>query len=85
VIGLPNTVFVHDAIWVILNRLTKLAYVYIKEIIKIHGLSSNIIAYRYPCFTSRFWDSLQNYDQKLGLVLLITLKLMDNLKGLSNL
>ena len=74
VIGLPKTVSGHDAIWVIVDRLTKsshflpinirfslekLAHLYIKEIIKLHGVPSSIISDRDPRFTSRFWDNLQ--------------------------
>jgi len=32
---------------------------YIKEIIKLHGVPSSIISDKDPRFTSRFWDSLQ--------------------------
>jgi len=74
VTGLPKTVSGHDAIWVIVDRLTKsahflpikirfslekLAHLYIKEIIKLHGVPSSIISDRDPRFTSRFWDNLQ--------------------------
>jgi len=74
VTGLPKTVCSHNAIWVIMDRLTKsahflpiniifslekLAHLYIKEIIKLHGVPSSIISDRDPRFTSRFWDSLQ--------------------------
>jgi len=71
---LPKTMFGHDAIWVIVDRLTKfahflpinirfslekLSHLYIKEIIKLHGVPSSIISNRDPRFTSRFWDCLQ--------------------------
>jgi len=74
VTGLPNTMSGHDAILVIIDRLTKfapflpiniifslekLAHLYIKEIIKLHGVPSNIISYRDLRLTSRFWDNLQ--------------------------
>ena len=39
--------------------LEKLAHLYIKEIIKLHGVPSSIISDRDPRFTSRFWDNLQ--------------------------
>ena len=74
VTGLPRTVSGYYAIWVIVDRLTKsahflpinirfslekLAQLYIKEIIRLHGVPSSIISYTDPRFTSRFWDSLQ--------------------------
>jgi len=72
---LPRTVRGHDAIWVIVDRLTKsahflavnlrmsitrLAQLYISEIVKLHGVSSSIVSDRDPCFTSRFWQALQS-------------------------
>jgi len=67
VIGLPKSMSSHDVIWVIMDflpinirfSLEKLAHLYIKEIIKLHGVPFSIISDRDPCFTSRFWDSLQ--------------------------
>ena len=64
----------NDAIWVIVDRLTKsahflpinigfpiaqLAEIYIKEIVRLHGVPSSIVSDRDPRFTSRFWKSLQ--------------------------
>ncbi|GJQ97340.1 putative reverse transcriptase domain-containing protein [Tanacetum coccineum] len=64
----------HDAIWVIVDRLTKSAYflaihedykmerlarLYINEIIARHGMHVSIISDRDSHFTSRFWQSLQ--------------------------
>ncbi|GJU54496.1 putative reverse transcriptase domain-containing protein [Tanacetum coccineum] len=72
---LPKTLIGHDAIWVIINRLTKLAHfipiratdsmetltrLYIKEIVSRHGVPISIISDRDSHFTSRFWQSLQN-------------------------
>ena len=69
VTGLPRTSTGHDAIWVIVDRLTKsvhflpirvdytlerLARIYIQEIVRLHGIPSSIISYRDPRFTSRF-------------------------------
>ncbi|GKD79821.1 putative reverse transcriptase domain-containing protein [Tanacetum coccineum] len=72
---LPKTSSGHDSVWVIVDRLTKLAYfipnkatdsmktltrLYIKEIISRHGVSISIISDRDSHFTSRFWQSMQN-------------------------
>ena len=72
---LPRTVRSHDAIWVIVDRLTKsahflvvnlrmsmakLAQLYISEIVKLHGVPSSIVSDRDPRFTSRFWQTLQD-------------------------
>ncbi|GJY33581.1 putative reverse transcriptase domain-containing protein [Tanacetum coccineum] len=70
---LPRTSSGHDAIWVIVDRLTKsahflpiredfkmdrLARLYISEIIAKHGLPISIISNRDSRFTSRFWQSM---------------------------
>ncbi|RVW73465.1 Transposon Ty3-G Gag-Pol polyprotein [Vitis vinifera] len=64
----------NNAIWVIVDRLTKsahflpmkvnfsmdrLASLYIKEIVRMHGVPVSIVSDRDPRFTSRFWHSLQ--------------------------
>ncbi|KAL5828810.1 hypothetical protein ACOSQ3_018278 [Xanthoceras sorbifolium] len=74
VTGLPLTRSHHDAIWVIVDRLTKsahflpvrvdysldrLAELYIKEIVRLHGVPVSIISDRDPKFTSRFWKKFQ--------------------------
>ena len=74
VTSLPNTPRGHDAIWVVVDRLTKLAHfipinitflvaqlaeIYIRDIVKLHGVPSSIVSDRDPRFTSRFWKSLQ--------------------------
>ncbi|XP_057760830.1 uncharacterized protein LOC130981242 [Arachis stenosperma] len=74
VIGLPRTRSGCDAIWVVVDRLTKsahflpirisctmeeLARMYIKEIVRLHGVPSTIISDRDPRFTSRFWGAFQ--------------------------
>ncbi|KAL2226202.1 UNVERIFIED_CONTAM: Transposon Tf2-12 polyprotein [Sesamum indicum] len=74
VVGLPRTFKKHDAIWVIVDRLTKsahflpvritdsldkLAGLYISEIVRLHGIPISIVSDRDPRFTSRFWESLQ--------------------------
>ena len=74
VTGLPRTLGGNNAIWVIVDRLTKsahflpmkvnfsmdrLASLYIKEIVRMHGVPVSIVSDRDPRFTSRFWHSLQ--------------------------
>ncbi|KAL2226383.1 UNVERIFIED_CONTAM: Transposon Ty3-I Gag-Pol polyprotein, partial [Sesamum indicum] len=74
VIGLPRTFRRHDAIWVIVDRLTKsahflpirqndsldkLAELYVSEIVRLHGIPTSIVSDRDPRFTSHFWGSLQ--------------------------
>ncbi|KAK1424442.1 hypothetical protein QVD17_19772 [Tagetes erecta] len=71
---LPRTRAGHNAIWVIVDRLTKsshfipynesyspekMAKLYIKEIVSRHGVPLSIISDRDSRFTSRFWSSLQ--------------------------
>ena len=74
VTSLPQTQRQHDAIWVIVDRLTKsthflpvivedsmekLAQLYVDEIVRLHGVPISIVSDRDPRFTSRFWPSLQ--------------------------
>ena len=74
VTGLPRTQRQHDAIWVIVDRLTKSAHflpinvedsmekltqLYVDEIVRLHGVPVSIMSDRDPRFTSRFWPSLQ--------------------------
>ena len=71
--GLPRTSRKHDAIWVIIDRLTKsahflpinmtysldrLADLYINEIERLHGVPNEIISDRDSRFLSRFWRRL---------------------------
>ncbi|GJU14584.1 putative reverse transcriptase domain-containing protein [Tanacetum coccineum] len=71
---LPRTSNGHDTIWVIVDRLTKyahflpmredykmdrLARLYLNEIVARHGVPISIISDRDSCFTSRFWQSMQ--------------------------
>jgi hypothetical protein len=70
VTSLPKTVTGLDAVWVVVDRLTKsahfqpikttydmshLAKEYVSEIVRLHGVPVSIISDRDPCFTSRFW------------------------------
>lgn len=72
--GLPRSCAGHDSLWVIVDRLTKSAYfipvrsnrtvplsakLFIKEIIKLHGVPTSIVSDRDLLFTSGFWKSLQ--------------------------
>ena len=74
VVSLPCTQAGYDAIWVIMDRLTKSTYfltihnnfsldkltrLYINEIVKFHGVSMSIVSNRDPQFTSQFWPKLQ--------------------------
>ena len=69
VIGLPRTLGGKNVIWVIVDRLTKSAHflamkvnfamdcltsLYIKEIVRMHGVPVSIVSDRDPHFTSRF-------------------------------
>src|SRR5262249_1238237 len=71
--GLPRTPSSHDTIWVIVDRLTKSAHflpvrstyslkryaeLYIREIVRLHGVPVSIVSDRDPRFVSRFWKSL---------------------------
>ena len=71
--GLPRTQRGHDAVWVIVDRLTKaahflpismkyppekLAQLYLDEIIRLHGIPVNIIFDRDPQFGSQFWQKM---------------------------
>ena len=39
----------------------KLAEIYIKEIVRLHGIPQSIVSDRVPKFTSQFWKSLQEH------------------------
>ncbi|GKB45280.1 putative reverse transcriptase domain-containing protein, partial [Tanacetum coccineum] len=71
---LPRSSSGYDAIWVIVDRLTKsahflairedysmekLARLYIDDIVARHGVPTSIISYRDGRFTSRFWQTMQ--------------------------
>ena len=70
--GLPRSRRQHDSIWVIVDRMTKSAHflpvktthsvedyakLYIKEIVKLHGVPVSIISDRGAQFTAQFWKS----------------------------
>nr|GEZ14481.1 hypothetical protein [Tanacetum cinerariifolium] len=75
VTGLPRTQNKNDAIWVVVDRLTKsahflpigkdfsisrLADIFQQEIVRLHGTPTVIVSDRDPRFTSHFWKGLQN-------------------------
>ncbi|KAL0288844.1 UNVERIFIED_CONTAM: Retrovirus-related Pol polyprotein from transposon [Sesamum angustifolium] len=59
IVGLPRTFRKHDAIWVVVDRLTKSAHLYVSEIVRLHGIPTSIVSDRDARFTSHFWGSLQ--------------------------
>ena len=74
VTGLPRTARKFDSIWVIVDRLTKSAHflpvkttytveeyskLYVKEIVRLHGVPTSIISDRGTQFTANFWKSFQ--------------------------
>ncbi|GFY88890.1 hypothetical protein Acr_06g0008300 [Actinidia rufa] len=84
VTGLLNSSRGHDAIWVVVDRLTKIAHflpiqvtdsievlsrLYIQEIVRLHGVPVSIVSDRDPRFTARFWQGLQS---ALGTSLLLS-------------
>ena len=71
---LPRTQQKHDAVWVIVVRLTKSAHflavqmtfalkrfcrIYIREIVRLHGVPGSIVSDKDPRFTAYFWKSFQ--------------------------
>ncbi|KAJ0661910.1 putative nucleotidyltransferase, Ribonuclease H [Helianthus annuus] len=74
VTGLPKTLKKNDAIWVVVDRLTKsahflpiqekysasrLAEIFQKEIVRLHGTPVSIVSDRDPRFTSQFWKGFK--------------------------
>ncbi|XP_073120163.1 uncharacterized protein [Henckelia pumila] len=75
VIGLPITQRRMNSIWIIVYRLTKSAHflpvrnnfsmnqyaeLYIREVVRLHGVPARIVSDRDPRFTSNFWKSLHH-------------------------
>ena len=73
VTGLPRSQYSRDAIWVIVDRLTKvthflpfrvgqsteqLAEMYLRQIVRLHGVPVSIVSDRDSRFTSHFWQEL---------------------------
>ena len=74
VVGLPWIGRKHDSVWVVVDRLTKSAQflpvrtdyaldkmteLYIREVVRLHGILISIISDRDMKFTSRVWGKLQ--------------------------
>ena len=75
VVGLPRSPKGKDAIWVVIDRLTKVAHfipmkttnsasdlvpLYIKEVVRLHGVPKSIVSDRDSKFVSNFWKSLHS-------------------------
>jgi len=73
VTGLPRTSQSSDAIWVVADKFSKIAYfisiqldysldklaqLYMKEIVRLHGVLKSIVSDRDPRFQSNLWRSL---------------------------
>jgi hypothetical protein len=73
IMGLPRTAKGYDSIWVIVDRLTKIAHflpvktyypvltyaeLYIARILSLHGVPKTIVSDRGPQFVSKFWEEL---------------------------
>jgi hypothetical protein len=75
VVGLPRTPRGKDAIWVVVDQLTKSAHfipmkttnsaeelvpLYMIEVLRLHGVPKSIVSDRDSKFVSKFWQSLHN-------------------------
>jgi hypothetical protein len=73
IVGLPHTQKSYDSIWVIVDRLTKVAHfisvkttyqgpklveLYMQKIVCLHGVSKKIVSDRGSQFTSHFWKAI---------------------------
>ena len=74
VVEFPRTTKQHDSVWVIVDRYTKSTHfllvrmtytidqyteLYVREIVRLHGVPKSIVSDRDPIFTSNFWGGLQ--------------------------
>jgi transposase InsO family protein len=82
IMGLPRTELGYDSIWVIVDRLTKVAHftpvkttysrpqlaeLYVLRIVCLHGVPMKIVSNRGTQFTSKFWDRLhETLDTQLS-------------------
>jgi len=72
IVGLPRSQKGHDSIWVIVNRLTKVAHfipvkigysvdklaeLYIDNVLRLHGAPKSIVSDRGPQFSAKLWKS----------------------------
>jgi hypothetical protein len=70
IVGLPRTQSGYDSIWVIMDRLTKIAHfipvkttyfgpqLYMSRIVCLHGVLKKIVSDKGTQFTSKFWKRL---------------------------
>jgi transposase InsO family protein len=85
IVGMPKTTKGFDYVWVIIDRLTKIAHflpvktkysvvayaeLYIARILSLHGVPKTIVSDRGPQFVSKFWSELH---KSLGTKLLRSL------------
>jgi hypothetical protein len=82
IVGLPRTQDGYDSIWVIVDRITKVAYfipvkmtylgvklaeLYMSRIVCLHGVPKKIVSDTGSQFTSIFWEKLhESMDTKLN-------------------
>jgi hypothetical protein len=82
IVGLPRTQARYDSIWVIVDRLAKVAHfilvkitysgaklaqLYMSRIMCLHGVPKKILSDKGSQFTSKFWEKLQeSMDTKLN-------------------
>ena len=82
VVGMPQAQKHHDAIWVVVDQLTKLAHflamktvfnaeqlaeLYIKEIVRLHRIPLSIVWDGDTKFASKFWQGFQSADLFINL------------------
>lgn len=83
VVGFPKSARGNNAIWVVVDRLTKsthflpvkmtfsldqLAQLYIKEVVRLHDVPVSIVSDKDPRFTSKFWKkSTRSYGNEAEL------------------
>ena len=77
IVGLPCTQGGYDSIWVIVDRLTKVAHfipvkttyngprlaqLYMERIVCLHGVPKKIVSDRGTQFTSHFWQQVHHWE-----------------------
>ena len=92
---LPQMPRRHDAVWVIVDQLTKSAHflavrmtftlkefcrLYIREIVRLHGVPVSIMSNRDPKFTMHFW---KNFQKAMGTRLTMSTTFHPQLDGQS--